>query len=298
MSPNRYATALFAFLLVVGVGLAASTFQTATFDTDGQVEPEPRSGNDESSTSPLSVVLAFLLLAVYFGSAGLAVGYFFGDTTPGRAAAFGVGLAALATVFLLAVDVQTAVTEGLGAGDPVDLSPVFESIRGGTTESGATGADDPSGGSGTPALPPVIVLAGLAGVVLVSLLGVVRFAGGSAEPSEPEPEEADDDPTAAVGAVAGRAADRLDGADLSNAVYRAWHEMATAVDVCDPATTTPAEFAEAAVAAGVDRADARELTALFRAVRYGAAPATPEREERAAATLRRIEAAYAEEGDG
>jgi len=100
----------------------------------------------------------------------------------------------------------------------------------------------------------------------------------------------------AVADAAGRAADRLDAADdLENAVYRSWHEMTAHLDVERPDASTPAEFADAAVDAGMDRDDVAELTRLFEAVRYGDAPATAERAERATAALRRIERTY---GDG
>ncbi|MFB9825601.1 DUF4129 domain-containing protein [Halobaculum roseum] len=98
-----------------------------------------------------------------------------------------------------------------------------------------------------------------------------------------------------VGARAGEAADRLESdADLENEVYRAWREMTGALAVENPRSTTPAEFAAAAVDAGMVREDVTALTDLFEAVRYGDEPATPEREREAVAALRRIEEAYAD----
>ncbi|WP_290816199.1 DUF4129 domain-containing protein [Halovivax sp.] len=112
---------------------------------------------------------------------------------------------------------------------------------------------------------------------------------------------ADEEPTdvAGVGAVAGRTADRIesgaDGGSLDNEVYRAWLEMTQLLDVDRPETATPGEFADAAIDAGLERHHVEELTQLFEEVRYGAAESTPEREERAVETLRRIEAVYGDD---
>nr|WP_303647825.1 DUF4129 domain-containing protein [Haloarchaeobius amylolyticus] len=104
---------------------------------------------------------------------------------------------------------------------------------------------------------------------------------------------------AAVGAAAGRAADRLeDTTAVDNEVYRAWREMTTHLDVPDPQSSTPAEFAEAAVAAGMTREQVDELTALFEEVRYGGEAPTSDRETRAIDALRAIEAAHATGGSG
>ncbi|QPV64468.1 DUF4129 domain-containing protein [Halosimplex litoreum] len=101
----------------------------------------------------------------------------------------------------------------------------------------------------------------------------------------------------AMGEAAGAAADRIDAdADLTNEVYRAWDEMRVHVDAPDAETTAPAEFADAAVAAGMDPDDVAELTELFAEVRYGGHDPA-DRADRAVAALRRIETAYAD-GDG
>ncbi|WP_390215270.1 DUF4129 domain-containing protein [Halobaculum halobium] len=81
---------------------------------------------------------------------------------------------------------------------------------------------------------------------------------------------------------------------MENEVYRAWREMTGALAVDNPRSTTPAEFAVAAVDAGMDRDDVDTLTDLFEAVRYGAEPVTPEREREAVDALRRIEETYAD----
>lgn len=99
----------------------------------------------------------------------------------------------------------------------------------------------------------------------------------------------------AVGAAAGRAADRIEETDeFENEVHRAWAAMTDHLAVDHPESSTPAEFATAATVAGMDTSDVDRLTALFEEVRYGGADPTAERERAAVETLRRIEAAYAD----
>nr|WP_305794393.1 DUF4129 domain-containing protein [Halomarina rubra] len=57
-------------------------------------------------------------------------------------------------------------------------------------------------------------------------------------------------------------------------------------------TTTPGEFAAAAVDAGMSRDDVAELTRLFETTRYGGRTVDADREERATTALRRIERTY------
>ncbi len=158
-----------------------------------------------------------------------------------------------------------------------------------------------SGGSGSvnPAVPgtdiPIVVLGGIA-VVLVGVVALFVLSGGRSDPSKDE--DLDDqesiDELNAVGSAAGRAASQLAaGVDSMNAIYRAWAEMTDALEVSNPDTTTPGEFAEAAIQAGMDPDDVQELTRLFEAVRYGDEPPLPDRIDRAEGALRRIEAAYA-----
>jgi len=64
--------------------------------------------------------------------------------------------------------------------------------------------------------------------------------------------------------------------------------MTAALDVADPETATPGEFADAARTAGLDPDAVADLTTVFEAVRYGDEPAA-NHEDRALAALRRIE---------
>lgn len=162
---------------------------------------------------------------------------------------------------------------------------------------GGSGGGDP-GSTLAPTPPSIILTILLALTLVVALVLLVKSTEGDTmetdEVSEPEPEP--DVQIAAVGRAAGEAADRIEAeGDLDNEVYRTWREMTAHLAVERPESSTPAEFAVAAVDAGMDRLDVGELTTLFEEVRYGDRPPTAEREERAVDALRRIETEYAEE---
>ncbi|SDE98526.1 protein of unknown function [Halorubrum xinjiangense] len=108
--------------------------------------------------------------------------------------------------------------------------------------------------------------------------------GGQSDGPEEEPPDLD-----AIGRTAGEAADRIESSDADNEVYRAWRDMTDVLDVDRPASSTPAEFATAAVDAGVDEEPVTGLTEVFERVRYGGEDATDDRERRAVEALRRIE---------
>lgn len=143
---------------------------------------------------------------------------------------------------------------------------------------------------------PSLVLAILLVVALAGSVLMLFVASGDEEETVDGPaDDAPDPDVAAVGRAAGDAADRIEGdADVENGVYRAWVEMTDHLDVDNPRSSTPAEFATAAVEAGMVSDDVDELTRLFEEVRYGGEDVTSEREQRAVSALRRIEAAYAD----
>ncbi|MFD1647182.1 DUF4129 domain-containing protein [Haloarchaeobius litoreus] len=135
-------------------------------------------------------------------------------------------------------------------------------------------------------------LAGLAVVGAVGLagLGLLWFRLRNPEPSLDEGAPDDAAARERVAATAGTAADRLATGDrpVDNVVYRAWREMTAALDVGEPAATTPGEFAAAAVDAGLGPDAVAELTDVFETVRYGEAdPASYA--DRARRALERIE---------
>lgn len=145
---------------------------------------------------------------------------------------------------------------------------------------------------------PVVLFVVLVLAVIVGLLVLSRTTGNSLPAHRTDgstTNDTDQTDIDAVGAAAGRAADSLDADEtLSNAIYRAWGDMTTHLDLSRE-TSTPREFAQAAVAAGMSREDVEKLTHLFETTRYGEQAASEEREQRARTALRRIEREYAPE---
>lgn len=187
----------------------------------------------------------------------------------------------------------------------VDLAGLFENLAGdiglfgsGTPELPGGGAIGEASGTAPIAGGTVALVVLLAAIVSGAALVIVQASGDATASTAGA--DAEKGTSAAVGRTAGRAADRLEAAEtaVDNEVYRAWHEMTDRLDVANPDASTPSEFADAAIAAGIDCEDVAELTALFEEVRYGDATPTEAREDRALAALRRIESTYADRSYG
>lgn len=160
---------------------------------------------------------------------------------------------------------------------------------GGGGGSGGSGGDD-----ATTTLPSLMLLVVLGLALAGAIVATVRSGSSSTEEVSDSSERSPE--TAAVGRAAGRAAERIEDADtVDNEVYRAWREMTSLLEVSDPESATPGEFASAAVDAGMDRDDVVELTRLFEDVRYGESEPSADHERRAVEIFRRIEKRYAEE---
>ncbi|MFC4438360.1 MULTISPECIES: DUF4129 domain-containing protein [Natrialbaceae] len=203
-----------------------------------------------------------------------------------------IGLIVALVTVVLAYGLVTAgdvvLSSNVSPQEPANESPVVPG------DGGEPGSGDD--GSSMPTSPLLVVLALLAAVFVGGVL-LSRDSGGTdgavAEPgaAAPTTEEAE---AAAVGSAAGRAADRIDeGTAVDNEVYRAWREMTALLEVERPESSTPREFADAAVDAGLERDHVEELTRLFEDVRYGDVETTAAMEERAVSVLRRIETEYA-----
>ena len=154
-------------------------------------------------------------------------------------------------------------------------------------------------GDAAPDLPlAVVAVLAILAVAMVGAVLVTRGDGGDDDPFAALEDDEGEDEAGLVdvdefAAAAGRAADRIEATDdVDNEIYRSWVEMTRHLDVPHPESSTPGEFAAAAVDAGIDREDVDELTALFERVRYGHTAATSERENRALDALRRIDAQY------
>lgn len=268
---------------VAGSGETGAFAGSPTFDIEGGLVGDLL-GLVQFDGGPIASVLNVL---VYLpGLAGLAViGYgianYLGVTeTGGIVAMVGLGLLVVAAF---------------------PLAPVGKDLF---DESGTSGGGlEASIDAVTSAGPEITILLTplVGGVLLVGLVvgATVLTRGDEREDPSSEPFEAKKlAELQGVGAAAGRAAEDLeDEASFENAIYEAWTSMARSLSVENRETTTPGEFAEAAVAAGLAREDVEELTRLFEVVRYGQTPVTDERRERAQAALERIEATYAGEPD-
>jgi len=233
----------------------------------------------------VQAVLIFGLVGVF------AVGRWFDDAATGLAAVFVVGYPGLFLYLLL----TSCTSNDFGFLNLADEGRPTQ--EGGGLMGGESAVAPPSLSTQLLLLVAVVTLVAVAALVLTGNHDQTEHEPDGDEEDEPEPEPVTD--VRAVGAAAGRAADRIEDTDeFENEVYRAWAAMTDHLAVDRPESSTPAEFATAATAAGMDAADVTRLTDLFEDVRYGGAEPTTEREETAVETLRRIEATYADDTDG
>ncbi|WP_434522855.1 DUF4129 domain-containing protein [Halorubrum sp. AS12] len=308
MKRDALAAVVVALLAVVALGVAAATLDTAV-DTGsggfgggdgdapsvGESEGDPgvlTSSGEAGGLSTSGVCLPYLreppaVAALVLGMALLA-GVTYRDTASpfaGAAVAGVIGLPIGVLFWILSACGSAAqslsVSLGLG-GNGTGLFP-----------EGAPGGGGFGGGEGAASTPEALFALVVLAAVVASV-AVLLLAGGDDETDGDEggqPDPTDDDPPEldAIGRAAGEAADRIESSDADNEVYRAWRDMTDVLDVDRPASSTPAEFATAAVDAGVDEEPVTALTEAFERVRYGGEDATDDRERRAVEALRRIE---------
>ncbi|WP_435126985.1 DUF4129 domain-containing protein [Halobaculum sp. D14] len=273
-----------------GFGAGAADDRTGVGDDTGAVELGGASGGTGGGLS-LSLCLPFLtkwwvqtllLLAVFAAFAGL-------YRSMGSAVLSGLTVASLSLPFAILYVVLTSCGSA-----PTRFG--VPGAAGGNVSLGSGGGSAGMNAAGEAVSTPT-ALVGL--LLLVAIVGSVALLFLSTTDSD-DPDVADEEPglpeperAAAVGAAAGAAADRLEAdADLENEVYRAWRELTAHLDVDGPDSSTPGEFAAAAVDAGMNPDDVSAITDLFEQVRYGDAEPTPERERRAVDALRSIEETY------
>lgn len=285
---------IIAGLAILAVAFAASTLNSTVVPKQGGANgpngrggegggllPVPQSGPPPGETIQiplLTEILTFLTIIALLAFVVYVVLYW--------RETFGLLLAAIALLGLLGILLQF-IPSLTGTPRPPPIEPGNGSIFGGGDGSDAT----------RPTPPSLIVLL----VLGLTLIGaVVALLRTTTDESDEPPTDTDDERRhpAAVGRAAGRAADRLEAeaeVDVDNEVYRSWREMTELLDVDDPETSTPGEFVDAAVEAGLGHDDVQELTRLFEDVRYGDREPSEEYEQRAIAVFRRIEARYAED---
>ncbi|NHN47773.1 DUF4129 domain-containing protein [Halostella sp. JP-L12] len=299
---------LVAVVCVLALSVAAATL-TSPVDTEGNggggfsspsTDPSEESGigGEEESGAPSSGGFDFprMCLSVLSGDAPFgvlaatllllgAVAYSRYDGLVAFSFVLGLGI----PLFLL-VTLLTA-----GCAEPFSLS----GSTNGSIISLGDGASSPVGlgdgeGRVDPTSPSTLLFVLLA-LTPLALVGLYLFSDVQGETDEDETlDRTDEERRSAIGRAAGRAADRIEeSVDVENEVYRAWREMTGHLDVDRPESSTPGEFADAAVDAGMSADDVEELTGLFEEVRYGGMDPTDDREERAVDALRRIETTYA-----
>lgn len=151
-----------------------------------------------------------------------------------------------------------------------------------------------SGGGLTGFSIPPVVLGAVFVIASVVAIGALVSASGSEQIEQPEEEAVDEGlDLEQFAAAAGDAADRIESTNVAvdNAVYRAWSEMTELLDSSNPESSTPGDFAAAAMDAGMADDDVKKLTTLFEEVRYGDMDPGP-REDLAIETLRDIQDTY------
>lgn len=299
MDRRHVAAALLAALAVLALATAAASFDVlgneggefgvGTGDGAG-VGTAGSSGfsfTEQSGTNPFDlgplastlVFVAFLLLAAY----GL-LAYW---RTVGLSGLASVAAGALLVALFLIVSFRQRADGGL----PDNATENATIFAGGGGESLLAGEAPTTAADPSLALAAMVVLG-----VVGAAAAFVSFGNDDLAPATADGEEPSDADVTAVARVAGEAADRIAaGTDVENEVYRAWETMTDHLDVEDPATSTPGEFAAAAADAGMDPDDVAALTRLFEETRYGGYEVTDDRSDRALAALRAVEAAYADE---
>lgn len=294
-------SAIIAGLAIFAVAYAAATLDSTVLPEGGGGDGASSGGGDggsgilpvpQSETPPsetvtipyLSEILTILAIILTIAVIAYVIIY--------RRQAIGVFLAIVASLvllYLLSGILDTAtISSGLPGLEPGDGTP----LGGGGGEGGGDGGGvDPT----QPSPPTLLVLLVLGLTVIGGLVALSRRKTGDTDESIQESTGGGEN-AAAIGRAAGRAADRLEGeVDVDNEVYKTWREMVELTDVDNPETSTPGEFAAAAVEEGLGRDDVTELTRLFEDVRYGNAQPSDERERQAISIFRRIENRYTEE---
>lgn len=304
MERRRLGYAVLGLVALIVVALAASTLSAPVEDTGGETgvgEPEEDPATGTGITPPrfdffMYFVFGVLVLLAATATYGLLRQPL--EALRGLVQVVVAGALAVGWVLLLLLLMEDGAES---PGTPSGGDPANESTGGngtGTGEGEGVGSGSQEAIEGITESPELLLLGGLAVVTLgVIAAAVLRGRSGGVEESFTA-DEREGDTLAAIGTVAGEAADRLEGdAAVENEVYRAYKRMTELLDVESPDVRTPGEFRRAAVAAGMAPDDVDELVRTFEAVRYGGHEVTADREQRAIDALRDIEDAYADGTD-
>lgn len=297
-----------ALLCIVGIGLGAAAL-TDSLDEGGggggspavdNSSQEPRSGETAGDTPPATdngslgqgiqntgnCLVGYDELSLFWILAAFSVGV--STIAAIRSGEAWTGIVMLPVVlisgtFLLAITMVVAGCSVPGGDTAAEVSQQnFSADNITDAVDGSEGdADDP-----TSRLQLGAILLAFVGALFLLAVYIQRRG----RPVEEEPRMGEMTDSAEIATAAREAANRLEQvSDSENAVYRAWARMTEPLDVDHPESSTPGEFADAALAAGLDADDVDELTTLFETVRYGTTQITDEHERRAQGALRRIE---------
>lgn len=316
MTSPRARPVLLALLGILAIALAAATLNSAVAVDGGfglgepgdfGTGPDAPGGPNGSSSTPAAgpmgsgniEVPTFCVPILASGEFRTAVAVLFLGVAYGLYRRNGpllpIGLTVAIGPFAMLLYVVLTACEGFDGADDQQLRPGAGNLSGDIPAGVGNGT---GGGAGGAIAAPSVLLLGALAVVLIAAVALLFVTSNDQQLDVPE-EDVEDEPgraPEAIGRIAGRAADRIEeDAEIGNEVFRAWHEMTTYLDVPNPESSAPGEFADAAVAAGMEREDVSTLTRLFEEVRYGTAEPTGERERDAVEALRRIERTYAED---
>lgn len=204
-------------------------------------------------------------------------------------------VALVAAVALSAFGVGAAtLDDALGPSEPETTGESQTGDRAGPGAESAADSQAPTSGScgicpsggfslSTTGLVPALsrsVVLGLAGLGAV-VTGLIWLRAGRGTDASSGDSGVRDDGLHAAGDAGSTATWTADDPPASNPVYRAWRDVADALDPSDPETTTPGEYAALAREQGWNGTAVDTLTDLFSRVRYGRADVTDERAERA-----------------
>ncbi|MFC4247777.1 DUF4129 domain-containing protein [Natribaculum luteum] len=300
-------TVFFTLCLIGSVGVVAATIDSVVliepspqggepeiFEPGGETGGEIEAGQDEASASGISNTIDLQFCVRSLQSAPAVLGIL-----------SGLGLALYGVKRLYNSSTAALVSSGVL---PIALFAYFVLTNcpseGSESDRFVSGSDvlGTTGGLGTaPSVPPTVVVFGAASVVLLAFgaLFVVTRSEQSFDAVEADDDDELEVATDAIARSAGRAADRIERADVpvDNSVYRAWREMTALLNMENPQSAPPTEFARRAIDLGLDKEQVTELTNLFRDVRYGEKDAMS-REDRAIEILREIEREYQTAIDG
>ncbi|PSP77856.1 hypothetical protein BRC81_09260 [Halobacteriales archaeon QS_1_68_20] len=303
MERRRLGYAVLGLVALIVVALAASTLSAPVEDTGGETGVGEQREDPATSTGITPPRFDFFMYFVFGLLVLMAAAATYGllrqpiEALRGMAQVIVAGILAVGWVLLLWFLMEDGAES---PGTPPGGEPANESTGGSGT---GTGEGEGVGGGAQEAIErltdsPELLLLGVLGVLTLGVIAVVVLRGDPAGDDDSfgsEPRE--QDTLAAIGSVAGEAADRLEAdAAVENEIYRAYKRMTELLDVDSPDVRTPGEFRQAAVAAGMDAEDVDELVDTFEAVRYGGHDPTADREQRAIDALRGIEETYGDAG--